>query len=43
MTGEKIKMDNGNLIVPNHPIVPFIEGDGNLWGDWEQSDSHCPF
>ena len=25
MTGEKIRMENGNLVVPNHPIVPFID------------------
>lgn len=33
--GEKITVDaNGNLQVPNHPIVPFIEGDGtgpDIW------------
>lgn len=26
--GEKISIKNGELNVPNHPIVPFIEGDG---------------
>lgn len=26
--GEKIKLDNGKLVVPNNPIIPFIEGDG---------------
>ena len=29
-----IKMENGNLNVPNYPIVPFIEGDGigpDIW------------
>ena len=23
-----IKMENGKLTVPDHPIIPFIEGDG---------------
>ena len=26
--GEKIKIVNGKLVVPNNPIIPFIEGDG---------------
>ncbi len=26
--GEKITFDNGKLVVPNNPIIPFIEGDG---------------
>jgi len=26
--GEQITTDNGKLIVPNNPIIPFIEGDG---------------
>ena len=26
--GEKITMDNNNLVVPDNPIIPFIEGDG---------------
>ncbi|WP_100402126.1 NADP-dependent isocitrate dehydrogenase [Bacillus sp. FJAT-42315] len=32
--GEKITVQNGVLSVPNHPIVPFIEGDGigpDIW------------
>ena len=32
--GNKISMDNGQLNVPNDPIVPFIEGDGigaDIW------------
>jgi isocitrate dehydrogenase len=31
---EKISIKNGNLRVPNHPIIPFIEGDGvgpDIW------------
>lgn len=34
MQGEKITVTNGVLNVPNHPIVPFIEGDGigpDIW------------
>ncbi len=26
--GKKITLDNGKLVVPNNPIIPFIEGDG---------------
>ncbi len=26
--GEKITVNNGSLSVPDHPIIPFIEGDG---------------
>lgn len=32
--GQKIHMENGALIVPDHPIIPFIEGDGigaDIW------------
>lgn len=32
--GEKIKLENGTLAVPNNPIIPFIEGDGigpDIW------------
>jgi isocitrate dehydrogenase len=32
--GEKITIQGGKLTVPNHPIVPFIEGDGigpDIW------------
>ncbi|MFA8437872.1 NADP-dependent isocitrate dehydrogenase [Pueribacillus sp. YX66] len=32
--GEKITVQNGNLNVPNNPIIPFIEGDGigpDIW------------
>ncbi len=28
MSGQKITIQNGKLNVPNHPIIPFIEGDG---------------
>ena len=32
--GEKIKLENGTVVVPNNPIIPFIEGDGigpDIW------------
>ena len=32
--GEKIKLENGTVAVPNNPIIPFIEGDGigpDIW------------
>ena len=32
--GESIKLENEKLNVPNHPIIPFIEGDGigpDIW------------
>lgn len=34
MSGQKITMNNGELQVPNNPIIPFIEGDGigpDIW------------
>ena len=34
MLGEKISINDGQLVVPNHPIIPFIEGDGigvDIW------------
>ena len=34
MSGTKITIKDGNLIVPNDPIIPFIEGDGigpDIW------------
>ena len=30
--GEKITLQNGKMVVPNHPIIPFVEGDGT--GRW---------
>ena len=35
--GEKITVDNGKLVVPNNPIVPFIEGDGTGPDIWKAS------
>jgi isocitrate dehydrogenase len=33
-TGSKIRVENGTLVVPDDPIIPFIEGDGtgpDIW------------
>src|SRR5271170_2104808 len=35
--GEKITISNGNLRVPDHPIIPFIEGDGTGRDIWRAS------
>ncbi len=35
--GEKISMKNGKLHVPDHPIIPFIEGDGTGRDIWRAS------
>jgi isocitrate dehydrogenase len=35
--GQKITIDNGNLIVPNNPVLPFIEGDGTGPDIWRAS------
>jgi len=37
MAGEKIRMVDGTLTVPNHPIIPFIEGDGTGRDIWRAS------
>jgi isocitrate dehydrogenase len=37
MQGEKITISNGVLNVPNHPILPFIEGDGTGPDIWRAS------
>ncbi len=34
---EKITIDNGNLIVPDNPVIPFIEGDGTGPDIWNAS------
>ncbi len=36
-TGEKITMQGGKLRVPDHPIIPFIEGDGTGPDIWAAS------
>ncbi|MCC6396588.1 MAG: NADP-dependent isocitrate dehydrogenase [Bacteroidetes bacterium] len=35
--GEKITMVNGTLHVPDHPVIPFIEGDGTGPDIWKAS------
>jgi isocitrate dehydrogenase len=35
--GQKVAIDNGKLIVPNNPIIPFIEGDGTGRDIWRAS------
>ena len=37
MMSEKIKLVNGKLIVPENPIIPFIEGDGTGPDIWRAS------
>lgn len=37
MKPEKIKLENGKLIVPDNPIIPFIEGDGTGVDIWNAS------
>ncbi|MCK9421183.1 MAG: NADP-dependent isocitrate dehydrogenase [Bacteroidales bacterium] len=37
MNGEKIKLLNGKLNVPDHPVIPFIEGDGTGPDIWNAS------
>jgi isocitrate dehydrogenase len=35
--GDKISISGGKLNVPDHPIVPFIEGDGTGADIWRAS------
>lgn len=35
--GEKLTIQNGKLVVPNNPIIPFIEGDGTGPDIWAAS------
>lgn len=37
MNSGKIKIENGKLIVPNNPIIPYIEGDGTGPDIWAAS------
>lgn len=37
MTGKKITLVNGKLIVPDQPVIPFIEGDGTGPDIWNAS------
>jgi isocitrate dehydrogenase len=35
--GDKIHIANGKLVVPDHPVIPFIEGDGTGRDIWKAS------
>lgn len=35
--GQKVVVQNGKLVVPDHPIIPFIEGDGTGPDIWRAS------
>ena len=35
--GDKIHIANGKLTVPDHPVIPFIEGDGTGRDIWRAS------
>ncbi|MBN2523374.1 MAG: NADP-dependent isocitrate dehydrogenase [Bacteroidales bacterium] len=37
MEGQKITIENGELRVPEHPVIPFIEGDGTGPDIWAAS------
>lgn len=37
MTPEKIILKNGKLIVPENPVIPFIEGNGTGTDIWKAS------
>src|SRR3989304_9468580 len=37
MEGQKITLKNGKLIVPDYPVIPFIEGDGTGPDIWNAS------
>lgn len=37
MNGKKITLKNGKLIIPDHPVIPFIEGDGTGADIWNAS------
>ena len=37
MNGEKITIKNGTVVVPDHPVIPFIEGDGTGPDIWNAS------
>ncbi len=37
MTDERIKLEDGKLIVPDNPVIPFIEGDGTGPDIWSAS------
>jgi isocitrate dehydrogenase len=35
--GQRIRIQNGKLVVPAHPIIPFVEGDGTGRDIWRAS------
>jgi isocitrate dehydrogenase len=35
--GQKIALESGRLVVPEHPVIPFIEGDGTGRDIWRAS------
>lgn len=37
MSNQKIRIENGSLVVPDNPIIPFIEGDGTGVDIWPAS------
>lgn len=37
MAGDKIRIENGSLKVPDHPIIPFVRGDGTGPDIWAAS------
>lgn len=37
MIPEKIKLSNGKLVVPDNPVIPYIEGDGTGRDIWKAS------
>jgi isocitrate dehydrogenase len=37
MTGQNINFENGKLIIPDNPVIPFIEGDGTGPDIWAAS------
>ncbi len=38
-TGERIEIKNGKIRVPDHPIIPFIEGDGTGPDIWRSAQA----
>ncbi len=37
LQGDKITISNGQLTVPDHPVIPFIRGDGTGPDIWASS------
>jgi isocitrate dehydrogenase len=38
VSGEKIRIENAKLVVPDHPIIPFVRGDGTGPDIWAASE-----